>query len=256
MSTSSSSRRISLAPSIITLLTIFSFSAGAVYFTLKTLLPEEGRQDLAFPKTFQDVKKLYTALARKDSPDDFRTVICYVLTYIFLQSFAIPGSVMLSVLGGMLWGSLRALVLISFCAATGATICYFLSSILGQAFIKRYLSHRMEIWNKQLAEEKKNLFSYIIFLRVTPFFPNWFVNIASPHLEVGVNVFYWGTFFGVAPLSFIHVQAGETLQRLSATDEISFFTIPNVVSMALISIAALIPISIRRKYTKELNKVE
>ncbi|CAG8709548.1 5782_t:CDS:2, partial [Ambispora leptoticha] len=93
------------------------------------------------------------------------------------------------------------------------------------------------------------------FVRVAPFFPNWFVNIASPHLEVSLNVFFWATLVGVAPLSFIHVQAGETI-RITGTEDVSFFTPRNLVSMSLIAVAAFISAYIRRKYSNKLRKLE
>ena len=37
---------------------------------------------------------------------------------------------------------------------------------------------------------------YIIFLRITPFLPNWFINVASPVIGVRLAPFYWGTFLG------------------------------------------------------------
>ncbi|CAG8732201.1 11882_t:CDS:2, partial [Dentiscutata erythropus] len=161
---------------------------------------------------------------------------------------------MLSVLGGALWGTWWALLLVCFCSAIGATICNLLSYYLGRAVTERFFSKRMEIWNEQLNDHRKHLFSYIIFLRVTPFLPNWFINIASPHLGVNTNVFFWATLLGVAPLSFIHTQAGETIQHLTEADEISFFTTNNIIAMTLIAIGALIPILVRKKFGKKENK--
>ncbi len=77
-----------------------------------------------------------------------------------------------------------------------------------------------------------NLLSYILFLRITPFLPNWFINIVSPvigkpdttvltvyrkicfkitsflRLSLGVPLlpFWFGSFFGVAPPSFVFIQ--------------------------------------------------
>ncbi|CAG8657186.1 2253_t:CDS:2, partial [Funneliformis caledonium] len=207
---------------------------------------------LKFPRTLQDVRLIHEALTGHGN-DDIYIVICYIATYIFLQSFAVPGSVMLSVLGGTLWGSWKALVLVSFCTGTGATISYLLSYYLGQPVTQNYLAERMERWNVQLNSHRKGLFSYIIFLRIAPFLPNWFINIASPHLGVGIGVFYWATFFGVAPLSFIHAQAGETIHVLSESDEFTFLTIQNIVAMSLFAVTALIPVMLRKKFEPQEN---
>ncbi|KAF0544239.1 transmembrane protein 41B [Gigaspora margarita] len=243
----------SIVFSIIILIIIFIISLSLWIFTLNTYLPKAGNSALKFPRTLHDVKLIHEALTDNDAVG-IHVMICYIVTYIFLQSFAIPGSVMLSVLGGALWGTWKALLFICFCSATGATICNLLSYYLGRAVTEKFLSKRMEIWNEQLNDHRKHLFSYIIFLRVTPFLPNWFINIASPHLGVGTIVFYFATLLGVAPLSFIHTQAGETIHNLTETDEISFFTTKNIIAMTLIAIAALIPILVRKVFEKKGNK--
>ncbi|CAG8502888.1 1065_t:CDS:2 [Rhizophagus irregularis] len=225
------SLKTSIITSVISLGIIFTLSTEIIYLILNTYLSKEVKNFLKFPRTLKDVKILYDALTGHEN-NNIHVLICYVATYIF---------VMLSVLGGTLWGSWNALILVSF---------------VRQPIIQNYLSERMERWNEKLNAHRKGLFSYIIFLKTTPFLPNWFINIASPHLGVGVGVFYWATFFGVAPLSFIHIQAGDTIHRLSETDEFTFLTIQNVVTVSLVAIAALIPIILGKRFeSQEKSKV-
>ena len=54
--------------------------------------------------------------------------------------------------------------------------------------------------------QRGNLLSYIIFLRITPFLPNWFINIVSPVIGVPLLPFWVGSFIGVAPPSFVFIQ--------------------------------------------------
>jgi len=65
---------------------------------------------------------------------------------------------------------------------------------------------------KQINKHKKHLFNYLLFLRLTPLLPNWFINISSPVLGVPYSYFCLATFFGIMPASFIAVKAGLTLQ--------------------------------------------
>ncbi|RIA93899.1 snare associated Golgi protein [Glomus cerebriforme] len=251
----STKSKTSIITSIIFLLIIFILSTEIIYFILSTYLSNEAKNVLKFPRNLKDIRILHDVLTSNRN-DDIQIVICYVATYIFLQSFSIPGSVMLSVLGGTLWGSWNALILISFCSGTGATVCYLLSYYLGKPIIQTYLSEHMKNWNERLNSHREGLFSYIIFLRIAPILPNWFINIASPHLGVGIGVFYWATFFGVAPLTFIHVQAGETIHKLSENDEFVFLTTQNIITMSLVAIVALIPIILRKRFeSQEKNKL-
>lgn len=92
------------------------------------------------------------------------------------------------------------------------------------------------------------MFNYIVVLRISPLPPNWTVNLGSPHLGVPLGAFFWGTFVGVAPPSFIHVQAGAALDRLSSSDKLELLTPINVLCLIAVAIVALIPVFIRRRF--------
>lgn len=158
-----------------------------------------------------------------------------------LQTFAIPGSISLSVLSGFLFPFPFALVLVCFCSATGASLCYLLSSVLGKKLVEKYWQERAIKWSKtvsltsfsiktyvsavykltflfQVKKHRDNILNYILFLRMTPFLPNWFINIVSPCIDVPLFPFWLGTFLGVGPPSFLAIQAGQTLHQLSAEE--------------------------------------
>ncbi|CAG8640719.1 14943_t:CDS:2 [Acaulospora morrowiae] len=212
----------SITSSLIKLAFIFMISTGIVILILDNYLPKS--RHLKFPRSIHDVKLLHETLVGHGG-GGFHVVICFVTVFIYLQSFAIPGSVMLSVLGGALWGSWKALFLVCLCSSTGATICNFLSFYFGRVISKK----------------------------VTPFLPNWFINVASPHLSVDASVFFWATLIGVGPLSFIHVKSGETIHMLSETDNFTFFTFQNVLTMGLIAVAALIPVIFKEVFEKKFK---
>lgn len=50
---------------------------------------------------------------------------------------------------------------------------------------------------QQVQTHEEHLTYYIIFLRITPFLPNWFINIVCPLIDVGVGPFFVGTFIGM-----------------------------------------------------------
>lgn len=91
----------------------------------------------------------------------------------------------------------------------------------------------------------------MIVLRISPFPPNWVVNLGSPHLNVSIGAFFWGTFFGVVAPSFIHVQAGAALDRLSSSDKLELLTITNVSCLFAVCVVALIPVFIKRRFNND-----
>lgn len=116
-----------------------------------------------------------------------------------LQTFAIPGSIFLSILSGFLFPFYLALTLVCCCSAIGASLCFFLSNLLGKKLVKRFFPERAAQWSKAVEKHKNNLLNYIIFLRVTPFLPNWFINMSAPVIGVPLIPFALGTFIGKLP---------------------------------------------------------
>ena len=190
-----------------------------------------------FPKSIEDAKQLGLVLSRYKDKYYPQVLGGVFVTYLFLQTFAIPGSIFLSIVSGYLFPFMVALLLICFCSATGASFCYLLSYLVGRKLVKKYLPERSAAWASKVEKQKDNLLGYIIFLRITPFLPNWFINIVSPVLDVHLKPFWIGTFIGVAPPSFIAIQAGTTLQQLtSTTDALSFQSVALLVIFAFLSI--------------------
>jgi uncharacterized membrane protein YdjX (TVP38/TMEM64 family) len=61
----------------------------------------------------------------------------------------------------------------------------------------KYLNTRIQDWQKKVASKRNDLLYYMIFLRVTPIVPNWFINLASPLIDIPLFPFALGTFIGI-----------------------------------------------------------
>ncbi|KAF4524418.1 hypothetical protein B566_EDAN009334 [Ephemera danica] len=197
-------------------------------------LEEQEKQHIKIPRDIDDAKKLGQVLYRYKDKYFFEVLLGVFACYIFLQTFAIPGSISLSILSGFLFPFPLALVLVCFCSATGASFCYLLTFMVGRRVVYKYFPEKARQWADKVNSQRGNLLNYIIFLRITPFLPNWFINITSPVIDVPLAPFWIGTFIGVAPPSFVAIQAGTTLHQLSSSgDAISW------VSMAWLCLFAM-----------------
>jgi len=241
--TANSPRELGTRTAVGLLLLIF-LSSSLIMGLVWTTFPEVNEEDqpyLKFPKNIEDAKSLGNVLSRYKEQYYAQVYAGFLCTYIFLQTFAIPGSIFLSILSGYLFPFPLALASVCFCSATGASFCYLLSFLVGRRLVAHYLPHRAAQWSAKVDQHRGNLFSYITFLRITPFLPNWFINIVSPVIGVPLLPFWMGSFFGVAPPSFIFIQAGTTLQQLTSTmDPITVETVALLVVFALLSIAPIL----------------
>jgi uncharacterized membrane protein YdjX (TVP38/TMEM64 family) len=215
-----------------------------VYYSFPGVDPSEA-EFIKFPKDIEDAKKLGEVLSRYKDKYFAEVMGGFFCTYLFLQTFAIPGSIFLSIVSGFLFQFPVALFAVCFCSATGASFCYLLSYLIGRKLVRHYLPERAAQWSARVDRHRDNLLSYILFLRITPFLPNWFINIVSPVIGVPLFPFWVGSFFGVAPPSFVFIQAGTTLQQLtSSTDAI---TAQSVVLLVVFALLSLLPVLLKNR---------
>ena len=75
----------------------------------------------------------HLAIYAQSHPAKF--ILGYCSTYIFMQTFMIPGTIFMSLLAGALFGVVRGLFLVVFNATAGASSCYFLSKLIGRPIV-------------------------------------------------------------------------------------------------------------------------
>jgi len=201
------------------------------------------------PRNLEDAKALGRQLSAYTDSNYWQLMAVYVLTYIFLQTFTIPGSIFLSILSGALFHFAVALFLVCLCAAAGATNAFLLSAFLGKGLVEKHMAERLATWRKTIEKHRSNLFNYILFLRITPLVPNFFINISSPIVGVPISTFFLGTFIGVGPPSVLWIRAGWTLQQMTTT------AVPTstFVVLVLLGFVSLLPVLFKEKIAKKFQ---
>lgn len=216
-----------------------------VIYTKFPKLEKDEYQYFKLPRDIDDAKNLGKVLSRYKDKFFYEVLGGVLIAYIFLQTFAIPGSIFLSILSGFLFPFPAALLLVCFCSAVGASFCYMLSYLVGRPVIIKYFPEKAEKWAITVNRHRHSLLNYIIFLRITPFLPNWFINLTSPIIDVPLIPFFLGTFLGVAPPSFVAIQTGTTLHKLTSSNDA--FTWNSVLLLVGFAILSLIPVLFKRK---------
>jgi len=237
-------------------LCLVAFSvASLIMYNVYLSLPDFTQEELIhvkLPRNLDDAKNLARVISLYQNTHFYPVMGAWCACYVFMQTFSIPGSTFCSILGGFMWPWFVALPLICCCSGTGASLCFLMSKIVGQPLVQKFAPAKMAEWRSKVQENKDDLFNYILFLRITPFLPNWFINLTGPLVGVPLSPFFWGSVIGVAPLSMLAVQAGQTLYTLTSTSETLTFTSVGFVCLA--AIGSILPIYFKRKNSKFSEK--
>ena len=170
----------------------------------------------------------------------------FVICYITLQTFAIPGPIILSVLAGVFYDSVYVGVgIVACCCALGSSLCYLLSYFLGKRSLYNLIPTRMDEFSSRIESNRENLLWYMLFLRLTPLLPNWFINVASPIVGVPLSHFAIATFLGTTPANVVYYYAGTVLK-----DQGEFNTskgYKSIIVMTLLAVLSLVPTMFKKQ---------
>ena len=192
------------------------------------------------------------------------SVMAYAGTYMLVVALSVPCALILTVTGGFLFGWLVG----GLAAVIGATIGATLLFLVARSALSDGLTARAGPWLAKLgAGFKVDALSYLLFLRLVPAFPFWFVNIAPAVLGVPLRTYVVATFFGIIPATFAFAAAGAGLDSIIAAAKAeyagcvaakvaaactlgihagSLVTKELVLALALLGLVALIPVAVRK----------
>lgn len=198
----------------------------------------------------------------------FLSVAVYVATYAALASLSLPGCPIVTATGGLMFGWLLGGAASVLGATVGATVLF----LIARSAVGGILSERTAPWLAKLRQGFKNdALSYLLFLRLVPAFPFWFVNIAPAILGVPLRTYVIATFIGIIPATFAFSSAGAGLDSVimaakadyarcvaengSADCHLSIhasslLTKELVLALLLLGVVALIPVALRRWRTR------
>ncbi|GAB4844820.1 hypothetical protein Ancab_038208 [Ancistrocladus abbreviatus] len=224
---------------------IFLIGLCSIYLTM----PAAEYDKIKLPRTMSDLRMLKDNLAMYANDHPAQFILGYCSTYIFMQTFMIPGTIFMSLLAGALFGVLRGLILVVFNATAGASSCYFLSKLIGRPIVSWLWPEKLRFFQGEISKRQEKLLNYMLFLRVTPTLPNLFINLASPIVDIPFHVFFLATLVGLIPASFITVKAGLALGDLKSVKDLYDFK--TLMVLFLIGSVAIFPTLLKRKRTYE-----
>eukprot|EP00055_Hartaetosiga_balthica_P005305 m.15383 g.15383 ORF g.15383 m.15383 type:complete len:246 (-) comp4464_c0_seq1:773-1510(-) len=201
-------------------------------------MPDDDWEKLTVPTNLDRAKDLRNALRRFQDEHFLRLLVCFTALYLFMQSFAIPGTGIANVLGGALFGFPIAVALgITYCTI-GAVIIYHLSYWYCQKAVEHYFPERLAKF-RELIKQSDNLLLRLTSLRIFPFTPHWFVSIACGQLHAPMISFIPSSFAGQIPYTLMGCHAGTILKDMESMDDVMkpeilfFLTIAALVGFVL-----------------------
>ena len=180
---------------------------------------------------------------------DERFLFYYILfffAYIIVTALALPISLLKTLLAGALFGLLPGVILTSFASTIGSTLCFLLSRYLFKDLIQEKYKKYLSKVNQGIKEEG---LLYLFFLRLSPIFPFFIINLTFGLTNMKWTNFYWISQLGMLPATILFVNAGKQLSQINNLEDI--LTMKVIISLSAIG---LLPIITKRIYERFKTK--
>ncbi|MEL6423338.1 MAG: VTT domain-containing protein [Pseudomonadota bacterium] len=135
-------------------------------------------------------------------------ILIYMAAYIAVVALSLPGGLIMTLTGGLLFGPYFGIPATVLAATIGATIIF----LVAKTSLGETLSATAGPWlDKLKAGFQENALSYMLFLRLVPAFPFVVVNLAPAFLGVRLRTYFFGTLFGIIPGTAAYSLVGASL---------------------------------------------
>lgn len=187
------------------------------------------------------------ALLNWVSANSLLAPMVYILAYVVLAAFSLPGGAVMTISGGFLFGAVMGGVY----AVTGATLGATALFLIAKTSLGDYLLAKAgPAIRKMQAGFEEDALSYMLILRLVPLFPFFLVNLAPAFFGLPLRVYLIATFLGIIPGTFVYALVGAGLG--SVFDRGETFTLASVMTPQIIAalvglgVLALAPVAYKK----------
>jgi len=173
--------------------------------------------DIGHYLTFDYLKEKQHALEAYYSDNQIATIVIYMLVYIIVTAFSLPGAAVMSLAGGALLGFWAGVIAVSFASTIGATLAFLTSRFLLGNYVQEKFGDRLKAINEGM---KKDGAFYLFSLRLVPVFPFFIVNLIMGLTPIKPIVYYLVSQIGMFPATLVFINAGTRLGQLESASGI------------------------------------
>lgn len=141
------------------------------------------------------------------------TALIYFSVYVVMAAFSIPGALMMTLLGGALFGLLWGTLIVSFASSIGATLAFLIARMLLHDWVQNRYGDKLAPINRGI---RKDGGFYLFTIRMVPLFPYFLVNLVMSLTPIKAGTFYVATQSGMLLATAVFVNAGSELASITS----------------------------------------
>lgn len=205
-----------------------------------------------YPPTRNSLREIYLTAKNFNELHPVGAPLLFMTFYTLSSLISLPGIFILSIIAGFLFIEPLCTLYVTVASTIGASLIFWAAR---SAFGEFYYKKPPGFLNQLEKGFQENAASYMLFLRLVPFFPFFAVNLACGLSQVPFRTFAWTTFIGMIPSVWIYTEAGrEIVHLLENSSPLTPFDVLNFKGAAVLSglaLLALLPVLSRKIYLRK-----
>lgn len=141
----------------------------------------------------------------------------YALVYILIAALSLPGSGVMSLAGGAIFGPWVGTPVALISASVGATLAFWVARYVFRGVIQERFGDRMAAVDAGI---KRDGALYLFTLRLVPVFPFFIINLLMGLTAIKTRTFFVASLLGMFAGTAIYVNAGTQLASLTSLSDI------------------------------------
>ncbi|MBC8343130.1 MAG: dihydrolipoyl dehydrogenase [Bacteroidetes bacterium] len=193
------------------------------------------KYDLQEKLTLNNIKESQQSFKDYYNNNPLQTIGIYTTIYVVSTALSLPGAVILTLLGGALFGLVTGTIIISFASTLGATLAFLAARFILKDYVQTRFKNQLKTINEGV---KKEGAFYLFTLRLIPLFPFFLINLVMGLTPIKTFTYFWISQLGMFGGTIVYVFAGTRLAAIESLKDIAGPEI--IVAFALLGIFPLI----------------
>lgn len=163
------------------------------------------------------LQKYHARLALWHAERPALVMSAFFLGYFLISAFSVPGTRIMTLMGGALFGLIEGTALVAIAAASGATVAMLMSRYFLHDWVQTRFATTMAKLNQGL---KSNITHYLFALRLVPVLPFSIINLAMGLTPISAARFAIITLLGLLPSIVLYISTGRQLSQIESLRDI------------------------------------
>ena len=174
----------------------------------------------------------------------FLTAGIYFAFYVFISTLSFPFTILVTVVGGLLFGLVLGVLLSSFASVIGATFSFLTARFLLRDFFRRKFKTRFRKMSERF--DREGVY-YLFTLRLVPLVPFFFVNVLMGLTSIKTRVFFIVSQIAMLPGTIIYTYGGSRLAQVQGLRDIASFKV-----LSALALLGIFPLAAKKLVNKRL----